>query len=100
MAATCSTCRYYSPDYRTYGRCLRHPPTVVQQGEVRSGGSTSPTVQKDEWCGEHAEKNAPSMHELLVLTHLDLRELLARLSAPVIVTIGDGGNEESEEEKP
>ena len=102
MAATCSTCRYYSPDYRTYGRCLRHPPTVVQQGEVRSGGSTSPTVQKDEWCGEHAEKNAPSMHELLVQTHRDLRELLARLSAPVIVTIGDGGETktESEEEKP
>jgi hypothetical protein len=63
----------------------------VQQGEIQSGGSTSPTVYKDGWCGEHAEKDAPSMHELLVLTHQDLRELLARLSAPVIVTIGDGG---------
>jgi len=42
------------------------------------------------------------MHELLVQTHRDLRELLARLSAPVIVTIGDGGETktESEEEKP
>lgn len=102
MAATCSTCRYYAPNNHSYGRCYRYPPTVVQLGEVRSGGATSPAVQKDGWCGEHAEKDAPSMHELLVQTHLDLRELLARLSAPVIVTIGDGGETktESEEEKP
>ena len=102
MAATCSTCRYYAPDYPTYGRCHRYPPTVVQLGEVRSGGSTSPAVQKDGWCGEHSEKDAPSMHELLVLTHKDLRDLIDRMNQPLIIT-SEGESEPqkfSEEEKP
>jgi hypothetical protein len=99
MTATCATCRYYAPERPTYGRCHRYPPTVVQLGEVRSGGSTSPAVDRNGWCGEHAEKDAPTTRELLMRTHRDLRELLTRLSAPLIVT-GEGCSKESDEVKP
>ncbi len=77
---SCTTCRYYAPERPTYGRCYRYPPVVVQLGEVYSGGSTHPSVRKDEWCGEHTDKDAPSLRELLLQTHRDLREMLARLS--------------------
>lgn len=102
MAASCSTCIYYGPDRPTYGRCLRYPPTVVQQGEIRSGGSTSPTVYKDGWCGEYQGKDTPSMRELLLLTHQDLRGLIDRMSQPIIITSGGESEPQkfSEEEKP
>lgn len=56
----CSGCKFYVPDERPdyadkFGRCHRHPPTLVFMTFENGGGDWGqdyPYMDKDEWCGE------------------------------------------------
>jgi len=49
-AASCENCRYYF-----FGFCRRYPPTVLIDPSSEEDETVSqwPTVEPEDWCGEH-----------------------------------------------
>jgi hypothetical protein len=51
----CGSCAFYKADQGdAYGRCRRHPPVMVPEGEEYS--FDFPVVNADDWCGSYVRQ--------------------------------------------
>ena len=58
-SATCDNCRFFF-----FGFCRRYPPTVFYNPLPEEEGTEEtlsewPTVEADDWCGEHQVRREP-----------------------------------------
>jgi hypothetical protein len=63
----CADCRFYDPHTKDRGSCRRYPPQwsievcsgPYRADDLRDLGAVSmfPSVDAEDWCGEHTEKS-------------------------------------------
>jgi hypothetical protein len=67
MTKSCSSCKYYKPDYEgsTQGLCRRFPPVLVPAHPLRIAiedpniETQWPEVNQEDWCGEYVRGEGP-----------------------------------------
>ena len=69
MVMNCETCRFWKligqreSGHYSVGKCRRHAPRPMEQGEPRDQGAWWPDTDSDDWCGEWQPIESPILSE-------------------------------------